>query len=467
MAGPSTRLIPADVTAESATWVIIDDTSSDINYIGNWAQTTATPQLNSIGYFGPTFLDTLHTITGQGSLTYTFQGTAVELYGSAIIKRGDRLPKMNCIVDGVNHSPNREGWESNHYPFCQILDMEDGQHTLNFTVEIPSSQNISIDKVAYIPSPSADLSHALLQVDESDFSIKYDPYWQDIVAARWTYSNGSRAIIEFTGTSLSWYAMSFEQDINCTEARATYTLDDDPEEHTIVIPVRRKDPAVFLNEQVFTLTDLEPKRHQLNITYRSNSTSRPLYLDYLLIQRAPDNDLPPTTTSGAPGATTAGDQASTSSNGNPHYHSFATWTDTFDFRYITGNSDGLSSSAEIGIGIGAAILLISLVFFFYRRYKHRAQNQEDASGVNGPQMTAQSNFPSRGGGGVSFPTPNGSHVTPFILHSQRSRSSSEPINAVAPTNPVSNEPQHVTHLEGPHSPVFSEELPRYSIHIPQ
>lgn len=102
-----------------------------------------------------------------------------------------------------------------------------------------------------------------------------------------------------------WYSVSFpSQDGVLSESRATWTIDDDPEEHTIIVPARRpSDPDPHYNEPIFNITNLSPTRHRLKLVRRSDSDAEPLYLDYLHIQMVPVPDLPSTTTSGTPGAT--------------------------------------------------------------------------------------------------------------------------------------------------------------------
>lgn len=110
------------------------------------------------------------------------------------------MTKTDCFVDGVKHETLiLDNFEANNFAYCDIPDLKDGQHTLNVTFSVPSGHTAWIDKLAYIPSPSADLSNALLQVDDADPMIKYDSYWQDMTLTRWTHSNGSQAIIDFAG----------------------------------------------------------------------------------------------------------------------------------------------------------------------------------------------------------------------------------------------------------------------------
>lgn len=53
-------------------WVIVDDTDPAITYTGPWFPDQGT--LNSLGYFGPPYLGTLHGSKSNASFSYSFSG---------------------------------------------------------------------------------------------------------------------------------------------------------------------------------------------------------------------------------------------------------------------------------------------------------------------------------------------------------------------------------------------------------
>lgn len=90
------------MSASPARWVVVDEADSSIHYTGPWFVASSN-DLDSLGNFGPTYLRTSHGTNGTASFDYSFQGSAVNIFGTTNINNssGTIDPTWECFIDGV------------------------------------------------------------------------------------------------------------------------------------------------------------------------------------------------------------------------------------------------------------------------------------------------------------------------------------------------------------------------------
>ncbi|KAF9051464.1 hypothetical protein BJ165DRAFT_1524402 [Panaeolus papilionaceus] len=89
----------------SRQWVIVDDSDTNrIQYDGQWLSATPDNDINGLGNFGVPFKNSLHALNTNGSLSFSFNDSAVRVYGTTRIKRVGDVddPAYECILDGAN-----------------------------------------------------------------------------------------------------------------------------------------------------------------------------------------------------------------------------------------------------------------------------------------------------------------------------------------------------------------------------
>ncbi|KAF5345408.1 hypothetical protein D9756_010993 [Leucocoprinus leucothites] len=331
-------------------WVVIDDTDPGLDYGGPWFSDTTGSQDN-LGSRGPPYLETLHGIRADGSVSFQFNGTAVEVWGTSDVVNFDTNPDptLECFIDGASIGRD-DAYQSsdNNRELCGKSGLSDGSHNLQIQVKVQSSsQTFWLDQIRYIPSPTLPLDNKTILIPHGDPAVQFDAQWRGWYDdAQMTNTQGSIARITFVG----FLAM------------------DGGEEHAFSLKGLPADSTTTIyNQQHFTTPDFPVGSHSLAVTFHGTDESTPLCLEYLYVK----NGSFPATPSLTPDPT----NTSTSNSDN-------------------GEASGRTPVGAIVGGVvgGLAFLLclaaaFRVLFFKRQRQKNRRSIDED------PQYTAPSAFP--------------------------------------------------------------------------
>ncbi|KAF9049430.1 hypothetical protein BDP27DRAFT_1434124 [Rhodocollybia butyracea] len=93
----------------STVWFVVDDTDSRLSYSGSdWSFNNSTDRedgIDAMSMNGPAFNSTLHRMTGNGSISFQFNGSGyLGVYGTIDGDVGPKLPNIECSLDGVKIS---------------------------------------------------------------------------------------------------------------------------------------------------------------------------------------------------------------------------------------------------------------------------------------------------------------------------------------------------------------------------
>ncbi|KDR81286.1 hypothetical protein GALMADRAFT_153511 [Galerina marginata CBS 339.88] len=398
-------------------WVIVDDTDSKIQYSGAWFQARGT--LDNLGNFGAPFLGTSHGINANGSLSYTFSGSRVIVYGTSKVEQSGANghdPSWACSVDGVS-IPAKDAidFSENNWILCEADSLSDGQHTVKVlgTVLNPSN-TFWFDHFNYVPSSSVSLDNVALFVDSSDSAIQYGSGWgplRDI--AEMTQQNGAKATFDFTGVQLSWVSMIPGDDVPGAQTSATYSIDGGTPVSFLLAGLTAGAMEPY-NQIFFQTPQLSPGKHHLEVVHGGNGQTTPLSLDYLVIQNAPvpagsssttrtsgtsvssgssSSSASSTasagssmTTSGTPaGGSTTGVSTSSSGDTSGLPNNTALPNTSTGLRSPTTKSKAPIGAIAGGV-VGGVIVIVALValFLFLRRRGRKQENAVDYRPVASP-----------------------------------------------------------------------------------
>ncbi|TFK31634.1 hypothetical protein BDQ12DRAFT_105831 [Crucibulum laeve] len=330
--------------------VVVDDTDRNINYVGDgWFQDHGST--DSSGNFGPTYQHTLHGTKSNASLSYSFSGSDIHVYGTTTIRNNSGVldPWFECFIDGIRINNSSFGAVENNWVLCQApKPFTDGKHEL--TVNITSAgTTFWLDDIQYVPSPDVPLDTATILIDDSDPAIAYDDQWQALGgSSRMTTKTGGSMTFNFIGKSISWFAF-IPTELSHTASSATYSIDGGPPSTFILNGLPAQSTITIYNQIFFTSPDLTPGPHNITVTNRGNGSTTPLAIDYLLVTNASMSD------------TSNHDPSSTGSDPS---------------QSSTAQSDsGPPIGAIVGGVVGGLVLiaiLLGLLFFWKRR-----QRQDD------------------------------------------------------------------------------------------
>ncbi|KAG6908792.1 hypothetical protein DXG01_003321 [Tephrocybe rancida] len=292
--------------------VVIDDADSRIQYSGSWF--TAAGQ-DSLGDDGPTYLGSQHGLKGDGSFTFTFEGTSIELYGTngQIPASGGYDPKWGCHVDGEAVSGRSGSSEAtNNWPLCSRDGLSAGTHKLVVDVEGLGQGTFWFDRLMYTPSGSPP-SESVLWVDATtDSAFQYDSTWHSS-GVMVTAVHGGSVSFSFTGSGLAWVGEIPDQS-DMSPASLTYTIDGGNAATVNMVAKASENSPTQRNHVLFSTPDIASGSHTLKVTYNGNSNT-PLTAGYVYVRdqatRAVSSP-PPTSDSDS-----SSGQASNSSNQSP------------------------------------------------------------------------------------------------------------------------------------------------------
>ncbi|KAJ3506605.1 hypothetical protein NMY22_g17192 [Coprinellus aureogranulatus] len=268
--------------------VSVDDADPEsIKWDGPWFSTQG--NMDDWGNNGPPFLSTLHGITTNGSFSFRFKGRSVAVWGSlrpSNISLGyGPDPDWDCIVDGNNTG---KPWGYPVRPFsnfalCNVDGvLSDGDHSLEVRATV-QSETLWIDQVQYRASLDTDISTAWTEVRHGDGRFKYSGDWRERPDGYGiaTTTNGAWVTYEFSGEGVVFGGYT-TRDTTAVDGLAVYVLDDLP-------PIQFAIPSTGVtrsNQPYFSITDMKPGQHRLEITNKGNFSTAPLAFSYFYTKNA-------------------------------------------------------------------------------------------------------------------------------------------------------------------------------------
>ncbi|KAF9458806.1 hypothetical protein BDZ94DRAFT_1300969 [Collybia nuda] len=340
--------------------VVIDDTDPNIKYEGEgWFQDNVSQ--DDLGNFGPTYEHTLHGTKANSSLTYTFQGTSIEIWGTtdlAKISAGVFDPSWECFVDKISVGATKSfEYAENNWNLCGQNNLPDGIHEIVINVN-SAGQVFWVDRIVYAPSPSLSLNAAVILVENHDTGINLDSKWQALGdEAAMTQTMSSIATFIFTGTSVSWVGY-IPTELPHNASFATYSVDGGP---PIVFTLRGLPPGFpnsIYNQVFFTARNLSAGSHSLVVTHQGTSAQTPLTLNFLYV----NTTLTPTTsTVSSPSGLSSG------SNISPTSHELPPSNRPPDLT--TGTT--VLTRVLVGSVIGGVLFVVLTVLLFWKYKRSR------------------------------------------------------------------------------------------------
>ncbi|KAH6879650.1 hypothetical protein BKA70DRAFT_206662 [Coprinopsis sp. MPI-PUGE-AT-0042] len=265
--------------------VVVDDLDPLVQFDGA-AWFSVNDAKDPGGNFGPTYLSTLHGTNSSTELSFTFDGSSVELLGSNNPRNESGIidPTWECLVDGVDiGATDPFPFQENNWSFCNWKDGTPGEHTL--TVRVRSQgQTFWVDRVQYVPSPKASVaSGSVISVSHLDNAITLGDGWVPLGGdANLTTTRGATAEVEFVGTKLSWIGYIPNQ-FEKAPTTGAYTIDGGPATSFALKGLTESQPAMY-NQKFFETPLLSPGPHRVFVVYQGSSETTPLTLTNLLIE---------------------------------------------------------------------------------------------------------------------------------------------------------------------------------------
>ncbi|PPQ85936.1 hypothetical protein CVT24_009991, partial [Panaeolus cyanescens] len=287
-------------------WVYVSVYSKNVSLWGSWDQPWGrhVSILDFSVYGEPPFSTTLMNPGTSASALYNFTGTRIIVEGtvrSDVLRDSAWSLYTTCQVDGKTFASDvPKGIRGNRVPFCDADGLSpDGVHTLNFSTHavaspVPppvtsdtSSQVFYLDLFRIKPSPSSNLDHSMVYIQHNSTINEYDPLWSSSANGHYTSTNGSKVVIHFTGTSLTWYGFYDPAlDSSTEESQGTWQLNNIPTQRFTIPRIKSATNRFQIGLPIFQTPDITPGKHRLEVTYAS-TTGRPLALHHLIIQNAP------------------------------------------------------------------------------------------------------------------------------------------------------------------------------------
>ncbi|RXW22523.1 hypothetical protein EST38_g3332 [Candolleomyces aberdarensis] len=181
--------------------VTLDDTDPQLQWSGPWFTTENSVDDLGNSKLGPPFLGTLHGISNNGSLFFSFYRRVANIWGALRPRNtsGGPDPNWQCLLDGQDPWPYPDRSHGN-YMFCGSPPLPEGNHTLQLNTVI-QSEPLYVYQVLYQAVATVDIGSAWTQVDQRDGRIKYSAGWENSEdgGLKWTYTPGAWLTFDFVG----------------------------------------------------------------------------------------------------------------------------------------------------------------------------------------------------------------------------------------------------------------------------
>ncbi|KAF5344751.1 hypothetical protein D9756_011075 [Leucocoprinus leucothites] len=388
-------------------WVVVDDIDPKISYSGAWLPDNNGSGANP-GNFGPPYLGTLHGISTNGSVSFPFNGTSIEVLGTNSVVNFDTNPDPNweCFIDGISIGrDNLFEWAESNWRFCGRHDFADGNHTLRIEVTVQSpNHTFWLDQIRYIPSPTLPLDNKTILIENTDPAVQFDTQWGSLAEnANITTKQGSVARVTFIGTSISWYAY-IPTEWPHNRSQGSWSMDGGEEITFSLEGLPADAKTTVYNQKFFTTPEFPVGTHNLVVTFHGSNQTTPLCLDYLYVKNGsfPTSSSPSSsgldpgfknTSTSTPGPQSSDIDDGGTSGGVPE--STAQLLLPSPSPSSTLDSGGLSGGVPVGTIVGgvmgglAVLLCLAGVFIFIR---HRRLKGE-FSVPHGSKYTTPTRFP--------------------------------------------------------------------------
>ncbi|XP_006455774.1 hypothetical protein AGABI2DRAFT_210331 [Agaricus bisporus var. bisporus H97] len=265
--------------------VVYDDQDPIIQYSGEWFEKFGA--LEGLGNFGSPYLYTLHGTNHDASVSFEFDGTGIEVYGTSNLSnpKSDPDPNLECFIDGVSigrDSPFE--FPENNWKLCGKGGFSVGLHSLRIDIKVKSpKQTFWLDSIRYEPSPSVPLDNKTIRMENSDSAILLDDNWGSFGPFKGTTKANAVAVIDFIGTSVSWVGY-IPSEFPHGSAFGTYSFDDgEPIEFKLAGLPGNQDTSGY-SQVFFTTLEVENGPHTLTTTFLGSGDTTPLTLDCLYIK---------------------------------------------------------------------------------------------------------------------------------------------------------------------------------------
>ncbi|TFK23469.1 hypothetical protein FA15DRAFT_757239 [Coprinopsis marcescibilis] len=399
-------------------WTVVDDADPAITFEGSWTE-VSNDRFADVGVYGPAYLQGQHGTSSTGTVSFTFNGARVRLYGTNDVLNSSGVidPSWTCDVDGIEYPP-REAWRLpiNNWAMCSVTLNTSGEHTFTLTATSEGT-TFWVDYIEYIPNAalSATISPTVL-IDDTDAAVRYlsggwTAYEDETMM---TLQPESTLSVTFVGTRIEWVGW-YPSALPRGPSTGTYSIDGGSP-----VPFNIKGLAsgseTLYGQVFFEVGGLSSGFHELFVKH--NGPGAPLVLDYFRVE---DGEILQPTLGGTQEVgleegreiTIAG---STTGAGAGE----------------KSNSSGTSVGAIVGGVLGglAALGIIALLVWFFVFRKSRRNRESPPSDGSIPEKPATSILT-----GGSSSSPHGLHAgyegAPLLLSTQSPAANATTFN----TNP--------------------------------
>ncbi|KAG6811768.1 hypothetical protein H0H92_005898 [Tricholoma furcatifolium] len=366
-------------TASTIREIVVDDTDPQLIYTGSW--TVDAGSLDRLGTYGPIHNNTSHGASADASVTFTFTGTAIVIYGTN--QTTPNSLSYACTLDSIQMTtPAVTPTPQNNWILCMATKLTYDTHTIILNVTSVSSSSpessagtVWVDYIQYRPIPTANITNdVVIHVPSNDFGIKYSAGWgtlaafQDVDEAFYTQNDNAYIQFPFIGTQISWSGW-FLSTYPHNPATATYTIDNSSSLSSTFELGNTPATNVTIPHNIFFTSPVLPYGlHTLVVTYDGGPANQsiggptPLNLGYLLVTgtsyRLTDTETTTTSTSSSSTATT-----------------------TATVTAIAGGSNGskTSNGGEIGAIVGGIlggilVIVTAILLYLILQRRHRRKS---------------------------------------------------------------------------------------------
>ncbi|KAF9063864.1 hypothetical protein BDP27DRAFT_1451032 [Rhodocollybia butyracea] len=346
----------------STVWFVVDDTDPRLSYSGSWSfvsntGTSGNPvdndeDIDEMSMTGPAFNRTLHHTTGNGTISFRFNGSSyLGVYGTIDgTVAPTQLPSIRCSLDGADttffNPVFHAGFTNNNNIACRADPVKPGsspgEHELIINVTNIDSDWF-FDYITYESLANPVLDGEVLQAgngettNPSNYSmLTFGPGWGPTTSDSSTVTaiQGSEATVKFNGTSLSLYG-----NLNGSiSGAATYTVDaQDP----VSFSLPGSNSGLLQKQHLFTASNFAAGEHTVVVAFDGTAEGMPLDINYFLVNSLTEvQQAPP----------------SPSSSSTPTGSAIPQQTDSSSRQSHAGLIVGVVSGAVIALAMGTAVI---------------------------------------------------------------------------------------------------------------